>query len=442
MKKTYVLDTNVLLIDPQAIYQFEDNQIVIPMTVLEEIDKFKRDMSEIGRNARLFSRIIDNLRFQGQLSKSVPLPDGGDLRVEIGVEIPSPNPYKIDIDKPDNQILFTALHLQSKSKSKTQPVILVSRDINLRIKANAMGIQAEDYESDKVDIDEIYSGTIIMDFDGEVIDSFYTENSIDAGKNHFYPNQYILLRDKDNPSHSALGRYIEEGNIIIPIKKLKEGIFGIISRNMEQAFTLDALLDPKIQLVTLVGKAGTGKTLMAIAAGLQSTLEYETHKKMLISRPVVPMGKDIGYLPGDIEEKLKPWMQPIFDNMDLLLSSGTKMTKTKRSKGYHEFLEMGIVDIEPLTYIRGRSIPNQFIIVDEAQNLTPHEIKTIVTRVGVGTKIVFTGDPYQIDNPYVDSSSNGLSVLVEKFKNEAISAHILLKKGERSALAEKAANIL
>jgi PhoH-like ATPase len=438
MKKIYILDTNILLTDPQAIYQFEDNEIVIPIIVIEEIDKFKRDMGEIGRSARLISRILDNLRLQGSLSKGVSLPEGGKLRVDLGTLKPSTFPYTIDEGKPDNKVLLTALYLKEKNKSK--PVILVTKDINLRIKANSLNIKAEDYEHGKVEIDEIYSGTIVIDFDPDVIDHFYSEQAIDAGRMEFYPNQYILLRDRENHSHSALGRYIRENNQIIPIKKLKEDIWGISSRNMEQAFTLDALLDPKIKLVTLVGKAGTGKTLLAIAAGLHSTMEYEAYTRMLVSRPVFPMGKDIGYLPGDIEDKLKPWMQPIFDNMDLLISGHD--SKKRKSKDYHEFLEMGIVDIEPLTYIRGRSIPNQYIVVDEAQNLTSHEIKTIVTRAGTGTKIIFTGDPYQIDNPYVDSSSNGLSMLVEKFKNEEISAHVLLKKGERSELAEKAANIL
>ncbi|HYS42932.1 MAG TPA: PhoH family protein, partial [Geobacteraceae bacterium] len=254
-------------------------------------------------------------------------------------------------------------------------------------------------------------------------------------------NQFVTMPDGINPSHTAIGRFDAAQKKLVPIKKIaKDGIWSIHPRNREQAFALDLLLDDSIKLVTLVGKAGTGKTLLAIAAGLHKTAEENVYNRLLVSRPVFPMGKDLGFLPGDIEEKLAPWMQPIFDNVELLLS-GHEMEK-RHTKGYKELMAMGIMEIEPLTYIRGRSIPNQYMIVDEAQNLTPHEIKTIVTRAGEGTKIVLTGDPYQIDNPYVDSSSNGLTYLVEKFKGETISGHVTMMKGERSDLAELAANLL
>jgi len=274
----------------------------------------------------------------------------------------------------------------------------------------------------------------------ELIDRFHCQGWIEPSR-EFFPNQFVTLRDMVNASHSAIGRYDAVKRQVVPIKRVgKEGVWSIHPRNREQTFALDALLDDSIKLVTLVGKAGTGKTLLAIAAGLHKTAEENVYNRLLVSRPVFPMGKDLGFLPGDIEEKLTPWMQPIFDNVELLLSGHE--TEKRHSKGYKELMAMGIMEIEPLTYIRGRSIPNQYLIVDEAQNLTPHEIKTIVTRAGEGTKVVLTGDPYQIDNPYVDSSSNGLTYVVERFKEQAISGHVTMMKGERSELAELAANLL
>jgi PhoH-like ATPase len=273
------------------------------------------------------------------------------------------------------------------------------------------------------------------------IDRFYGQGWLEAPQG-LLPNEYATLIDSTNPSHTALCRFDAALGKVVPVRKVpKEGVWSIHARNREQQFALDALVDDNVKLVSLVGKAGTGKTLMAIAAGLQKVAEENVYNRLLVSRPVFPMGKDLGFLPGDIEEKLTPWMQPIFDNVELLIS-GHETDKRHSNKGYKELMAMGLLDIEPLTYIRGRSIPNQYLIVDEAQNLTPHEIKTIVTRAGEGTKIVLTGDPYQIDNPYVDSSSNGLSYLVERFKNERISAHVTLTRGERSELAELAANLL
>ena len=327
-----------------------------------------------------------------------------------------------------------------KEKVSDHRVILVTKDTNLRIKADALGLVAEDYESDKVSLDELFQGFVEIDIDGEQVDRFHGQGWIESPV-ALYANQYVTLRNVLNPSHTGIGRFSAEENRIVPLRRTgKDGIWSIHPRNREQSFALDALLDDSIKLVTLVGKAGTGKTLLAIAAGLQKVAEDNVYNRLLVSRPVFPMGKDLGFLPGDIEEKLTPWMQPIFDNVELLLS-GHEAEK-RHSKGYKELMAMGIMDIEPLTYIRGRSIPNQFMIVDEAQNLTPHEIKTIVTRAGEGTKIVLTGDPYQIDNPYVDSSSNGLTYVVEKFKEQTISGHVTMMKGERSELAELAANLL
>ncbi len=437
--KTFVLDTNVLLYDPYALYRFQENTIVVPITVIEEIDKFKKDMNETGRNARQVSRLLDDFRSSGCLSKGISLPSGGILRVEIFEERAiSALPPELRIDKGDNRILAVAMDI--KHKEDKCPVILVSKDTNLRIKADALGLTAEDYESDKVEIEDLYSGMTEVAVEAVTVDTFHGQGWI-APMANMLANQYVTMTDAANAAHSASGRYDATQEKILPLRKGgKDGIWSIFPRNREQSYALDMLLDDSIKLVTLVGKAGTGKTLLAIAAGLHKVAEENVYNRLLVSRPVFPMGKDIGFLPGDIEEKLAPWMQPIFDNVELLLS-GHEAEK-RHSKGYKELVAMGIMEIEPLTYIRGRSIPNQFMIVDEAQNLTPHEIKTIITRAGEGTKIVLTGDPYQIDNPYVDSSSNGLTYLVERLKNLKITGHITMTKGERSELAELAANLL
>lgn len=437
--KTFVLDTNVLLHDPHALYRFEKNLVVIPITVIEEIDKFKKDMNETGRNARHVSRLLDELRAAGSIAKGVTLESGGIIRVEIYEDIAMKAlPPGLHSERGDNRILAVAMDL--KLKADAGPVILVSKDTNLRIKADALGLVAEDYESDKVEIDELYSGTTAIRVSAEQVDRFHGQGWLD-GIDELKPNQFVTLYDETNENHTGLGRFDAPGSRILPLRKGgKDGIWSITSRNREQSFAIDALLDDSIKLVTLVGKAGTGKTLLAIAAGLHKVAEENVYNRLLVSRPVFPMGKDIGFLPGDIEEKLAPWMQPIFDNVELLLS-GHEAEK-RHSKGYKELVAMGIMEIEPLTYIRGRSIPNQFMIVDEAQNLTPHEIKTIITRAGEGTKVVLTGDPYQIDNPYVDASSNGLTYLVERLKGLNITAHVTMMKGERSELAELAANLL
>jgi len=437
--KTFVLDTNVLLHDPHAVFRFQENSIIIPITVIEEVDRFKKDMNETGRNARQISRYLDDLRQRGSLSSGVSLDSGGTVRVALfNEEIRRLIPPELNEQRADNRIL--AIALDARSKSGKVPVILVTKDTNLRIKADAVGLKAEDYESDKVSIEELYTGFAQVEVSPETVDRFYGQGWVKMDET-LMPNQYVVLKDAGNPSHTALAKYVAAQKRVVPVAKIgKEGVWSIHPRNREQTCALDALLDDSIKLVTLVGKAGTGKTLLAIAAGLHKTAEENVFNRLLVSRPVFPMGKDLGFLPGDIEEKLAPWMQPIFDNVELLLS-GHEAEK-RHSRGYRELMAMGILEIEPLTYIRGRSIPNQFLIVDEAQNLTPHEIKTIVTRAGDGTKVILTGDPYQIDNPYVDSSSNGLTYLVERFKGQEIAAHITMMKGERSALAELAANLL
>jgi PhoH-like ATPase len=440
LRKAFIIDTNVLLFDPQALFKFGNNDIIIPIVVVEEIDRFKREISENGRHARHFSRLIDDMRKDGELSKGVRLPNGGMLTVELGGE--QPLPVELQMDKADNRILALAISL--KKDQPKRPVIFVTKDVNLRIKADALGIKAEDYEPSSVEPDQLYSGVLTVSVDSHLVDEFYQNKRIvyKEGTQTFKPNQYIILRDSANPNHTAMGRFSRELDCIVPIFKPAEGLWGIFPKNAEQAFAIDALLNDDIKLVSLVGKAGTGKTLLAIAAGLAKTVDDGVYHRLLVSRPVFPLGKDIGFLPGDIEEKLNPWMQPIYDNIDFLFGATGGKGRRGAGRGCQELMNQGLLQIEPLTYIRGRSIPQQYLIVDESQNLTPHEIKTIVTRAGDDTKIVLTGDSFQIDNPYVDSANNGLVYLVDRFKDESISAHITLSKGERSKLSELASNLL
>ena len=344
--------------------------------------------------------------------------------------------FGIDGTVVDNRILIMALSLQKKFPK--DQVTLVSKDINLRIKADVFGVRATDYDPNNVSTEDLYEGYLEIKVESDRIDEFY--------QNKFYQpesekvllaNQYVIMKDCKNQNRSAIGRFCENKQGIVPLLFSPDNVWGINPRNVEQSFALDCLLNDDVMFVSLVGKAGTGKTLLAIAAGLHKTLDDGRFKKLLVSRPIFPMGRDIGYLPGDIEQKLNPWMQPIFDNVEFLMGSDKKATGRAQ-----ELINQGMLSIEPLTYIRGRSIPHQYLIVDEAQNLTPHEIKTIVTRAGEGTKVVLTGDYYQIDNPYIDSANSGLTYAVERFKGRKISAHVTLTKGERSPLAELAANIL
>jgi len=437
MQKNYVLDTNVLLHDPDAVVGFDDNSVNIPITVIEEIDRFKKHLDERGRNARQLSRFLDKLRCEGDLRAGIPNEKGGLIRVCFGLDYADRLPPELAVGKGDNRILAVCLALRETEK---KPVVFVTKDTNLRIKANALGINAADYEKGKVRLDELYSGVDTLTVPVSVVDDFF-KNGFAPVATELFDNQFISLVDEANPSHSALGRYRAGEGVVRKLTCGNDPIWSIRPKNREQRFAADALLDNDIKLVTLVGKAGTGKTLLAIAAGLQKSIEEAAYKRLLVSRPIFPMGRDLGFLPGDVEEKLRPWMQPIFDNVDFLFN-GVEGRDGKKTRGYQELMEMGMLSLEPLTYIRGRSIPYQYMIVDEAQNLTPHEIKTIITRAGEGTKIVLTGDPYQIDNPYIDSTSNGLSYCVEKFKSKSIAAHITFYKGERSALAELAANIM
>jgi PhoH-like ATPase len=467
MKKNYVLDTNVLLHDPRAIFRFEDNDVIIPIYCIEEVDQFKREGSERGRNARQIARVLDELREQGgSLAGGVKLNSGGMLRVAVPAKRPE-LPSAIDKATMDQAILQTAFEVREHDGGR--PTIFVTMDSNLRIRADALGMVAQNYENERVLVEQLDSGVKEIEVDAQAIDAFFHDGRLAAaglplgngapavqampglptpapvpGANGgafpfgLTPNLSILLRDKTNASHTALGRYDALKKEVIALRVPREGVMGVRPRNKEQSYAIDLLLDENVRLVTLVGKAGTGKTLLALAAGLKRTVEDGVYTRMLVSRPVMPLGRDIGYLPGDVDEKLNPWMQPIFDNLEFLFSNTTR----KGPRAYAELLDSGQIQVEPLTYIRGRSLPQQFMIVDEAQNLTPHEVKTIITRSGDGTKIVLTGDPGQIDNPYVDSASNGLTICADRFRGEKLAGHILLAKGERSELAELAANAL
>ncbi len=438
--KNYILDTNVLLHDPNSLLNFEDNHVVIPIEVIEEIDRFKRESSELGQNARQVSRMLDGFRGEGSLSEGVKLPNGGALKIGFqknGNGHANGDSHIVNGNSVDNRILLMAASVQ-KSQPKN-PTILVTKDINLRIKADALGLQAEDYENDRVHIQDLYTGMFEIAIAPDKLAMFRANGELEIpGGKKYFPNEFCTLVDETNPKKAALTKVDATGTRLIPIIDCREGVWGIKPRNREQHYAFDALLDDRIKLVTLMGKAGTGKTLMAMAAGLKRTVLDREFRRLVVARPTISMGKELGFLPGSLEEKLAPWMQPIHDALEML--SDLNMGHDHRRSG--DLMRSGSIVVEALSYIRGRSIANQFMVIDEAQNLTPLEAKTIITRVGNGTKIIFTGDPYQIDNPYVDSSSNGFNYIVSRFRDQAIAAHIELQKGERSELAELAANIL
>jgi PhoH-like ATPase len=440
--KNYILDTNVLLHDPNSLLNFQDNNVLIPIEVIEEIDRFKRESSELGQNARTVSRMLDGFRGEGSLSAGVKLPNGGKLRITVQKEsLKNGNgngngKSHAKATSVDNKILAEAKIIQ-KGDPKNE-TILVTKDINLRIKADAIGLDAEDYETDRVHIKDLYTGMIEIPVSPQKLAEFRANGELEVGGKQYFPNEYCTLVDETNPKKCALTKVDATGKKLIPIFDVRDGVWGIKPRNREQHYAFDALLDDRVKLVTLMGKAGTGKTLMAMAAGLKRTVLDREFRRVVVARPTISMGKELGFLPGSLEEKLAPWMQPIHDALEML--SDLNMGHDHRRSG--DLMRSGSIVVEALSYIRGRSIANQFMIIDEAQNLTPLEVKTIVTRVGNGTKIVFTGDPYQIDNPYVDGSSNGFNYIVSKFRPEAVAAHVELQKGERSELAELAANIL
>ncbi|WP_339319437.1 PhoH family protein [Paenibacillus sp. FSL R10-2734] len=443
MNKIFVLDTNVLLHDPNSIFSFKEHEVVIPAVVLEEIDSKKRNADEIGRNARTVSRLLDGLRELGHLHSGVELEHGGKLKVELNHRSFVKVQEMFGEVSNDNRILAVALNylIEEKEKPDPRPVVLVSKDVLVRIKADVLGITPEDYLSDRTgDLNELYTGYQSLQVHPALIDEYYSHRSLTvkqlALSYPLYPHEFVILKDEIGSGKSALLKVNSDATRLEPLYLGNDSVWGISARNAQQRMALELLLNDEIPLVTITGKAGTGKTLLALAAGLFKVEDEHKYKKLLIARPVVPMGKDIGYLPGEKDEKLRPWMQPIYDNLEFLFD-------TKKAGDIDKILMgLGSIQVEALTYIRGRSIPSQFIIIDEAQNLSRHEVKTIVSRAGEGSKVILMGDPEQIDHPYLDAASNGLSYIVEKFKQQGISGHITLEKGERSRLAQLAADLL
>tara|TARA_R100000664_G_scaffold34054_1_gene53692 strand:+ start:5360 stop:6673 length:1314 start_codon:yes stop_codon:yes gene_type:complete len=435
-KKIYVLDTSVYLTDAKSLLSFENNDIVIPLKVLEEIDRHKKRQDGVGVNARETIRTLDSFREKGSLYKGVKLGAGkGSVFVKLCVK--DNLPEDLDLSIPDNEIIAVALN--QKDAFPRRKVIVVTCDINMRVKCDALGLITEDYQSNQVvtDTTHIYTGFLEHLVDEPVLDRFYKDEEIfiENDELELVPNQFVLLVSNQNEKKTALARFVGYNQ---PLKRIsgshKKGIWGVKPRNKEQMFALDLLKDNDVNIVTLIGKAGCGKTLLAIAAGLHQVMEEQIYKRLVISRPIEPMGRDIGYLPGTLEEKMAPWVAPIQDNLRFLMANDRENLQM--------YMDRGIIEVEALTYIRGRSISDAYIIIDEAQNLTAHELKTILTRVGENTKIILTGDIEQIDNVYLDETSNGLTHAVEKFKDYQISGHITLRKGERSKIATLASKIL
>ncbi|MBU0467982.1 MAG: PhoH family protein [Candidatus Omnitrophica bacterium] len=440
MEKNFVLDTNVLIHNPQSIYSFADNIVIIPITVIEELDGFKSSADKKGMHARQVLREIDSLIKKGALKKGAKMINGGTLIIYVNVKDLG-LPLDLDTELNDNRILGVAWKLQVEGNK----VYFVSKDVNARIKAEAIGISAVDYENQKVEYGKLYRGWKELSVSRHDVTKLQKGVPLVVPENSFLSNEYALVKAEDEPGYDSIGKYSDDEKSIVAVDQ-KCCAMGISPLNVEQRFAFDLLLDDRIKLVALVGQAGTGKTLMAIAAALSKIIgEYMVYEKLLIVRPIVPLGKDIGYLPGSKEKKLNYWMQPIFDNLEFImkrsLSSKTKGVATSELT-VDSMMKSDIIEVEALTYIRGRSIPNQFLIVDEAQNLTPHEIKTVISRAGEGTKIVLTGDPDQIDNPYLDANSNGLSYTVDRLKAYSIFGSMLLSKSERSELASVAVEAL
>ncbi len=441
LKNVYVLDTNVLLQDPLAIYSFHEHDVIIPAVVLEEVDSKKRYMDEIGRNARQVARLLDEFRENGKLHEGVNLPSGGTLRVELNHRSFEKMKQTFLEVTNDNRILAVALNIKIEEENTlVKKVVLVSKDALMRVKADALGLFTEDFLSDRVvQFDRMYKGYEEKFLPPKKMDELFEKRRLvkpDFTRTITQPHQFYIFRDEAAPSRSALGKVDKDNECVELFIAADDPVWGIRARNVQQRMALDILTRDDIPLVTLAGKAGTGKTLLSLAAGLYQTEDLQKYKKLLVARPVVPVGKDIGYLPGEKEEKLRPWMQPIYDNLEYLFNAKKPGELDKILDG------MGSLQVEALTYIRGRSIPDQFIIIDEAQNLTKHEVKTILTRVGEGSKIVLMGDPKQIDHPYLDEYTNGLTYVAERLKSQGETAHVKLEKGERSGLAQMAADLL
>ncbi len=458
-KKLYLLDTNVLVYDPYALYAFDNSEVGLPSIVLEELDKFKREGTDRGRNTRQVIRMLDELRHKGSLKDGVKLDNGATVRVLFLPEAHKTSfPFKLSIE--DNQILLEAVMLKEQGYN----VIFISKDLNARVKADALGIQSEDYLKERVSIDEFYKGWIrvpvpavtLKDDNPNILRELAQDTDLAI-------NEFVELESQHNPHNYRIFRYLGANRF----HAVKEPVlrWPLKPRNAQQLMAIDLLFDDSIRLVTLFGPAGTGKTFLALLSGLHKVLVEDVYEKLLVARPVVPLGRDIGYLPGDLQEKLYSWMLPVYDNMDFIThaaATGRHLDnlqeehhgkrkkgpgkKARKKKGMiaplDELIKRGKISLEPITYMRGRSIPYQYIIIDEVQNLTPHEVKTLITRVGEGSKIILAGDPYQIDSPYLDFASNGLVIASQRFKGQSLFGSVYLETSERSELSQLASELL
>jgi PhoH-like ATPase len=436
VRKTFVIDTNVLLHDPDAISKFQDNDVIIPLNVLEELDGMKRFSDELGKNARYVIRYIDSLkkRNAGDLHSGVKIENGIVVRVLVDIKPNEKSAFPLSPERSANKILLVAYRLRETGEK----VVIVSKDFVVRVKAEAIGLEAEDYENLKASYDNLYRGYRKLEVPKRDIDLFYKDGFLPIDIADFLPNEYCLISSPEQSS--AICKYNPKTKRLEPLIKLARDIWGIQPLNLEQKCALDLLLRDDVKLVTLIGPAGTGKTLLALAAGLRKVFDEGTYSRILVSRPIIPLGKDIGYLPGTKEEKLFHWMQPIYDNLEFLCQSTSGEANGLETQKW--IMESKKIEMEAVTYIRGRSLPKMYMIIDEAQNLTPHEVKTIISRAGQGTKVVLTGDATQIDNPYLDKDSNALTLTVGKFKEYPIYGHVFLERTERSELAALAAEVL
>jgi PhoH-like ATPase len=434
-RKTFVIDTNVLLHDPEALDRFVDNDVVICLAVLEELDKMKHYTDELGKNARQVIRYVDSFTKKSDLSKGIDISHGISLRIMLDAKNGEKKVFPLALDRSKNKVLLIAHYLQERGEH----VVVVSKDLVMRVKSQALGIEAEDYESLKEPYKHLYKGIITADVKKSVVDQFVMEGKFTIPDRELYANQFCQIKSEDGQTH--IGRYNIKSKQFEPLGKISRDVWGIHPLNMQQRCAIDLLLRDDIKLVTLIGQAGTGKTLLALACGMKKIFDESVYSRMLISRPIMPLGKDIGFLPGTKEEKLYHWMQPIFDNLKFLCeeTSGGEDNGQETRKW---ILESNKIEMEAVTYIRGRSLSKTFVIIDEAQNLTPHEIKTIISRAGHGTKIILTGDPTQIDNPYLDKDSNAMTYIVNRFRNQPIFGHVFLETTERSHLSALAAELL
>lgn len=432
MKKMFILDTNVLIHDPLSFTRFEDNTVIIPISVIEELDRFKVHSDERGRAVRVVSRKLDELRSKGRLNEGVKMDNGGTLIVELNRE--NILPKELSFAEMDNRILNNAWwHLKKKHK-----VVVVSKDINLRLKAEALGLNVQDYTTDKVNVDELYRGISEQEVPAEVIDGLYRDKEIKCPVEGLAPNEFVVLRAHEDNKKTAIARVSRDVSKMHVLAS-EPAPWGIKARSKEQRCAMELLMDPSVNLVTLLGSAGTGKTIITLACGLQQAVEQNLYRKLIICRPIVSVGKDIGFLPGSKDEKLATWMGAIYDNLEILMD---KKHSESSSDKVQYLIDNEKIEMASVSHIRGRSLPGQYMIVDDAQNLTPHEMKTILSRAGEDTKVVVTGDPYQIDSPYLDVASNGLTYLVSRMRGQDIYGHLTFSKTERSRLAGLVAELL